>query len=199
MVTASEAKSQSLFAIDAVFGAVLAACLAAGAYLVFVGQDSTSAVIRDHRVTIAKSRSDILNLRSERDRLSALVTDRKLTLAESGILPPEMPVENYFQNLSRLASQHHLQVLRQNPLSPRTYPGLLEQRFLFEVSGATADLVQLLKSIEEIEAWADVSFIKIADGKSRQNSGADDRVAMLTISIFSPLAMEPPAKGERAP
>ncbi|MBI1826229.1 MAG: hypothetical protein HY287_00365 [Planctomycetes bacterium] len=191
----SSSKKHNLVMFDGVFATVFAACLTAGAYLVFVRHDHTSSEIRDFRETIGKSRAEILNLKADRDRLNSLVTERKSVLAQSGILPPEMPIERYFENLSRLASEHHLQVLRQNPLSPRTYPGLLEQRFSFEVSGATTDLMFLLKSIENVEAWADVSFIKISDGKSRQESGSDDRVALLTISIFSPLAIEAHVKG----
>ena len=186
---------RNLMALDALFAAVLASCLAIGAYLAFVDPDQTTMEIRDFRGGILKSRAELLNLRTERDRLNSLVAERRAILSSSGILPAEMPVEKYFQDLSRLASEHHLHVLRQNPLSPRIYPGLLEQRYCFEVSGTTTDIVFLLQSIESIEAWADVSFIKITDEKSRQESSGDERVALLTISIFSALGAETPQKG----
>ena len=103
-----------------------------------------------------------------------------------GRLPTGTSVESYFQELSALALQNRLRVVRHNPLMARSYPGLLEQRFAYEVVGTLSDLAQFFKAIERTDFWADVSYLRIGDGRGSGRSGQRAmRTAVLTISIFS--------------
>ncbi len=105
-------------------------------------------------------------------------------LAESGSLPAVARVEDYFQFLSTTARNRNLRVLRHLPLSSRDYAGLLEQRYTFDVSGPTPNILAFLADIEESKYWADVSYLKIYRNIDQSVAGSD-RVASLTISMYS--------------
>ncbi|MFQ5495959.1 MAG: hypothetical protein ACE5EX_11325, partial [Phycisphaerae bacterium] len=94
-------------------------------------------------------------------------------------------VEAYFEALSAMAARHQLRVIRDHPLGPRHYPGLVEQRFLYEVTGATANLMRFLKDIESTSFWVDVSYLRIWSNEGAGNRAADKRKAVLTLSLFS--------------
>jgi hypothetical protein len=114
--------------------------------------------------------------------------ERQVELATSGQLPAQIPIEEYFQTLSRLAGRHHLRVVRHNPLGPRSYPGLLEQRYAYEVIGTMPDIARFFRAIEDAEFWADISYLKIDGGPPSADQGGeptDERDAILTISLFS--------------
>jgi hypothetical protein len=79
-------------------------------------------------------------------------------------------------------------VVRHNPLGPRSYPGLLEQRYAYEVMGRVADLARFLRDVEDAEFWADISYLKIDGGPPSADQGGEpngERDALLTISLFS--------------
>jgi hypothetical protein len=76
-------------------------------------------------------------------------------------------------------------VVRHNPLGPRSYPGLLEQRYAYEVIGTQPDLARFLRAIEDAEFWADISYLKIDGGKRQGGEPTDECDALLTISLFS--------------
>ncbi len=114
-------------------------------------------------------------------QLSSIESDTNIT----GNLPESPPVENYFQTLSLLANKHELRVLRHHPLTERNYSDLNEQRFLYEVSGTLPHLVQFFEAVESTDYWADISYLKIDQGRGMYRSVSKQRVAMLTISMFS--------------
>lgn len=123
------------------------------------------------------------NNQCQQERMKALAIEQDMI--HTGKLPTTPPVENYFQTLSMLAKQHHLRVLRHNPLTGRNYHGLNEQRFLYEITGTLPDLTKFFKAIESTDYWADISYLKIDQGHGMYRSMSKQRVAQLTISMFS--------------
>ncbi len=195
MVKMHQAGSWSALMIDLIGGCTVTACLLCFVWLIAIGADRTSDRIEQHRAVMHNARRQLTNARLERDRQRAIIETRQAQLARCGQLPKEAPVEEYFQTLANLATRHRLQVLRHHPLTSRSYPGLLERRYAYEVTGATPDLVLFFKAIEAADYWADVSYLKIdgglrATGTSVRRSGSAGsakRVAQLTISVFSAL------------
>ena len=118
---------------------------------------------------------------------------RQSQLAAVGPLPSEVPSESYLRTLSSLASENKLTVVRQLPLSPRDYPGLLEQRFAYEVSGTLPDLARFFKAVELSPSWTDISYLKVETGKSTE--GESHRSALLTFSVFSMGKVQPVTQG----
>lgn len=177
-----------VLAIDSLGAGFVAACLFGGAWLTMVSGDRVSNEIRRLNRTIGSTRRDLSALRAERDRQQAILAEHETQLADRGRLPAQSPTEEYFQTLSRLADQRRLRVVRHNPLSARTYPGLLEQRYAYEVHGSMPDMARFFKDIEDTGFWADVSYLRIVDGQGGDRG--DDRVALLTISVFSAPAEE---------
>jgi Tfp pilus assembly protein PilO len=174
-----------LLLLDVLGASTLAACLLTVAWLTLFHSDHAVGELRDLQQTINSAAQDLSSLRAAADRQRATLKERQAELATHGQLPAQVPVEEYFQNLSRLVAQHRLRVVRHNPLTPRSYPGLLEQRFAYEVMGTMPDLARFFRAIEEADFWADVSYLKIDGGPRQADAPTDERVASLTISIFS--------------
>ena len=174
-----------LLLLDVLGASTLGACLVTAAWLTLFHSDHATAELRDLRQTFNSAAQDLATLRAATDRQRATLKQRQAELATNGQLPAQVPAEAYFQNLSRLAAQHRLRVVRQNPLTPRSYPGLLEERYVYEVMGTMPDLARFFKAIEDADFWADVSYLKIDGGPRQGDAPTDERVASLTISIFS--------------
>lgn len=186
----------SLHFIDVVGGVTVAMCLLGVAWLTVIRNDRTQVQIDELTRRIEEARHDRRTLLNALDRQRTLLETRKGKLAEVDSLPTETPSEAYFQTLSRLASRHRLRVLRHNPLPPRRYPGLREQRFAYEVTGSLSDLLRFLKSIEETGFWADVSYLKVDGGTGPAMAVSGERTAVLTLSLFSAEPSETSSSGE---
>lgn len=179
--------------VDLIGGTIVLSCLGGTVWLTMLRQDHTAAELAQLKRDISVARRALAALRAERDRERVVLRERKRELAENGALPERAPVEQYFQTLSSIARRHHLQVLRQNPLPSQTYPGLLERRYAYEVSGQTPDIERFLLEIEQTDFWADVGFLKIqASGPTGDAWG--NRMASLTISVFSALSSDEESK-----
>jgi len=178
-------RNVSVLMIDLAGGALCIGLLGTLAWLALFRGDRTVAEIRELGGTIADARRDLESLRASLDEQRTILQQRQAELATGGQLPDRTPIEEYFQTLSHVASTHRLRVVRHNPLSPRSYPGLIEQRYAYEVSGAMPDIVRFLKAIEDAKFWADVSYLKIDSGSRQGEAGSRERVASLTISVFS--------------
>lgn len=184
----------SLWAVDAM-GAVLATACAAGIlWFTTIRVPQTGDDILKATSVLRERQKDLILLRDVRDRQFQLVVQRRNELARVGHLPENAVVDAYFQELARLASIHEITVLRNDPLSSQTYPGLFEQRFAFEISGTFHDLVRFLRAIESTDFWADVSYLKLQKSPKGQIGEADARAAELTVSLFS-AAPSTPATG----
>lgn len=184
-------RNKSLSLIDVVAGCVVTMCVGGFLWFGLVQNERTRRVTEQLTAQLDAAQRDSAAMLTVLDTQKALLAARAAELARSGQLPATAPVEEYFESLSILTRKLHLRVLRHRPLSPRRYPGLLEQRYTYDVSGSTQDLIHFLQEIEAGTYWADVGFLKIESGTSTRAGGDDPRIASLTISLFSALAVEP--------
>lgn len=185
--------------IDVIGGIAVAACVTGFFWSLATGSDLTRVEISRLTRAVGKASREVKALRAEETALREVLAQHRKDLDAGGELPTQAPVEEYFQTLSASATNRGLRVLRHNPLSARAYPGLLEQRYLFEVAGSTQNVIRFLESIEKSDYWADVSYLVI-DGHSRAgdrragslgrrtadpNVIGTTRQATLIISLFS--------------
>lgn len=187
--------------IDLIGGTVIAACVVGFFWLLAVGSDRTRTEIAQLKRSVAKALADVRSVQAVQSRHEATLREYKSQLAVSGHLPAQAPIDEYFRLLSAIATEHSLRVLRHNPLPSRSYPGLLEQRYRYEVAGSTRGVVRFLEAIERTDFWADVSYLKIDAGSPRggpissdQSSPVDTRQALLTISLFSAPPQDKPVE-----
>lgn len=181
--------------VDILCGCIVAVCLSTLVWYTLIREDRTESEIQDITRRIHSIRRDTRRLRAEGQRYNAMLATYREELAETGQLPSETPIEEYFQTLSQLSSDHQLRVIKHQPLAPMEYNGLREQRYSYEVSGPFPKLVAFLKSIENTDFWADVSYLKLDAVKGRPSEGADKSAhstALLTISLFSAPQQEVP-------
>jgi len=181
--------------IDLAGAAVLAACAFAFIYLTFYQGGHTAAELGELKGLIKAAGGDLADAQAARERQRASLKSQQAELAAGGQLPTQVSLEAYFQRLSRLAQDHHIRVVRQNPLSSRQYPGLLEQRCAYEVMGSMPDLARFFSAVETEEAWADIGFLKITNAESGPNGVDADRLASLTISLFTASKVDAAATG----
>lgn len=174
----------SQWMLDLAGGGFLAVVLGMFVWMTLLRTEKTAITLGELERTVQSARVEIDGLRAERDRQRITLKDRRSELQKSGQLPAQAPVEEYFRTLSDLAARNRLRVVRHNPLNNRTYPGLLERRYAYEVTGSLPDLVQFFQAIEASEFWADIAYLKIDQGPSLPNA-VRERVATLTISVFS--------------
>jgi len=182
-----------LLLLDALGASLSGAGLLAACWMTFFHNEHATTELRDHTAMISSATQNLAALRMAVEGQRATLKERQEELATSGQLPAQIPIEEYFQTLSRLADRHRLRVVRHNPLAPRSYPGLLEQRYAYEVMGTMPDIAQFFRAIEDAEFWADISFLKIDGGSPSANQDGEqtgERDAMLTISLFSAAAAE---------
>ena len=195
MVAITRSNKLHLLILDALGASLSAAGLGAALWLFLIHNQHAASELRDYNQMIASATQDLAALRSAGDRQRATLKERQAELAGGGQLPVEISLEEYFQTLSRLAVQHRLRVVRHNPLTSRTYPGLLEQRYAYEVIGTMPDLARFFRAIEDAEFWADISYLKIHNGQPQGGETTEERIASLTISLFSAAANDPAVSG----
>ena len=181
-----------LLAIDIVGGGVVAACLCGFLWLMAVHSDQTTREIREATRTIQTVQQELASLKNVRESQRTILQTRRAELARDGQLPEQIPLEEYFQALMGLTKQHRLKVLSHHPVAHRQYPGLLEQRYTYELSGSTHDLIRFLSEVERTSYWADVSYLKVERGHAPAGGVSDERMARLTLSLFSALPVETP-------
>lgn len=184
------ANQLSLGIVDVMGAGTVAACLTGFVWVIAIHNSQTTSEIATLKKSVRSAQQELRSLGIARDQQAAVLESRQAELTETGQLPPEAPVERYFQTLSTLATEHSLRIVRHNPLSPRAYPGMLEQRYAYDVTGSMPDLMRFLRSIEETAFWADVSYLKINRGNGAEDIAVHGRVAELTISLFSALPAE---------
>lgn len=174
-----------ILAMDVIGGCITAACLLGMVWILTIRTHQTSKEMERLTKTQRVVHRQLSLLQKECDRKRSLILQVQSDMDQNGKLPDHPPIEEYFQTLSMLANKNHLHVLRHNPLTNRSYPGLQELRFLYEVSGGMPDLVRFFKAIEDMHYWADISYLKIDRGSRMYRSQSKDRLAQLTISMFS--------------
>ncbi len=188
--------SLSLWALDAAGGALTLLLLALGAWSAWPQRSPGDQHPQNLTAALASAKNDLATLRSSLEQQKALQARYQSDLNAAGAMPDQSPQETHLQLLSGLAAQNHLSVVRQLPLSPREYPGLLEQRFAYEVTGTMPDLARFFKAVESSTSWTDISYVKVDQGKGVDNTG--QRNALLTFSAFSMARQQPPAAAQPA-
>lgn len=179
-----------MLAIDVVGACLVGACVAAFFWLMVGKSDMVRDEIRKASSDLASAETEFSRLRIEHSTEHANLADRKAQQARIGKLPSRAPTEQYFQSLSQLAVSRHLKVLQHNPLASVEYPGLLEQRFTYEVAGEWPNIVLFLRDIELSDAWADVAYLKVSHGGKTAGNESNERPVALTISMFSAMPLQ---------
>ena len=185
----------SLYIIDALGGCLVASFVCGSIWLTMVRNDETATEVRNLARTISRARQDRRTLREAFDRQHGVLEDLQTRLSTDGHLPERAPVEEYFQTLSTIAVNHELRVIEHSPLPSRRYPGLVEERYGYQVTGTWPALIRFLRSIEATGYWADVSYLRVGRGTGPEEAAARERVADLTISLFSAEQRDPQAEG----
>jgi len=183
----------SLMGVDLAGGALTALLLAWGAWTSLASSGEGVQTAKNLHAQIATAKTDLASLQTSLESQIAQEGKYRAELASAGAMPAPSPQETHLKVLSSLAAQNHLSVVRQLPLAPREYPGLLEQRFAYEVTGAMADLARFFKAVEASPGWTDIGYLKLEQG---QRESSAERTALLTFSAFS-LPGRSPASGSQ--
>lgn len=168
--------------VDVVGGAVFATIVLACAWLLTMRFREQSDDMATLTTELNRAQSDLAALRLVHDRQAEQLRLRRKEIATSGWLPDHAPVESILKSIGEAAAARELTVVAQKPLSARTYPGVREERYAYDVVGASGGIAGLLGDIERSGWWCDVSFLSVES----ITDDAPPRVrASLTLSLFS--------------
>lgn len=185
MVTSWYSGSWPLRIVDLIGGGTAAACVCGLVWLTILRTDQTSVDIHNLSRSVRTAHLQLVALDAEHERQQNLFEEHQTRLSTRGRLPDEAPVEDYFRALARLATEHSLRVLRHSPLGSRSYPGLLEHRYTYEVAGSIPNLMRFLHGVESATYWADIGYLQIDASAGTHAEDLQMRVARLTFSLFS--------------
>lgn len=188
----SQPRQLPVLVVDLLCGSVMAICVTGLLWMTMVRSDDSRDLIRAMKSRVGEAQRELSSVRAERDQRRTLLLERRQRLADNGQLPEKLPLVEYFQTVSRLAQSHDLRIVRQKPAPPREYPGLLEHRVEYELSGSFPDLVRFLQSIEDTDFWGDIGYLKVQGDNGPATDRAPARHALLTFSLFSALPPEEP-------
>ena len=175
----------TLIVTDVVGAGMLAVCLVTSVWFLFVRSDETTREISVLRSRVGDVRQELTSVRQLVEKKSSELITTRRELDATGQLPSRTPVDQYSQTVLDLAARFRLRVIRQNPVAPRTYPGLLEQRYAYELHGATRRFVAFFAAVEQTNFWADICYLRFDNGGTSGPDSSDDRVASFTVSLFS--------------
>jgi Tfp pilus assembly protein PilO len=185
MVGMMSFRRTSLRVIDLLGGSLVASCLFVFVWVTALQPNQTQAQIEELVRRVDKAQRDLAAPVADTARQRLLLEEYREKLERLGQLPDGVDIESYFQHLSQLSDHHNLRVVRQEPLSRQIYPGLSEERYAYDVVGVFPDILAFLKSIEETDYWADVSYLKVEQRTQSKTQTGRERVASLVISLFS--------------
>lgn len=174
-----------LIVTDVVGACILAACLVTSVWFLFVQSNRTTKEIGVLRARVSHVRRELTSVRQIAEQKSSELTAIQKELEVTGQLPTRTPVDQYSQTVLDLAARFQLRVIRQNPVALRMYPGLLEQRYAYELRGGTNDFVAFFAAVEQTSFWADISYLRFHDGGTSLGDSTGNRVASFTVSLFS--------------
>jgi|GEM_PF-3896802 len=165
--------------VDAVGALLVGGALLLSAWFGIVQTAEARTALRDTRKQIATSGQMLAALDVQREKQRRLLQEHERVLKELGGGSQPWTAEEYLQTVASLAKKYDVRVVQHKQLGERQYPGLGEQLYSFHVQGSTKNLWLLLRAIEEIHAWADVSYLKLESGGGKAN-----RMAAITVSMF---------------
>jgi len=172
-------------AIDLATAAVLIVCAGVTVWMVGFRENRADVEFRDLTQQIDQMRRDISIIDGAIDANRLSIAQRRVEINALGKLPDRTPVERDLRTLVELASTRGVSVLRVTPLPSRAYPGLLEVRYSLETSATLANLMNFLKAVEDDPLWADVGYVRLERAKDDRAAREGDRMAVLTVSLFS--------------
>ena len=175
----------TLIVTDVVGAGLLAACLVTSVWFLFVQSNETTKEIGVLRSRVGQVRRELTSVRQMAEQKSSQLAAIQTELEATGQLPTRTPVDQYSQTVLDLAAHFQLRVIRQNPVALRMYPGLLEQRYAYELHGGTKDFVAFFAAVEQTSFWADISYLRFHDGGMSGPDSSGHRVASFTVSLFS--------------
>lgn len=171
--------------IDVVGGCIVTGCLIAFLYLSVIQTEANAQEVRRFAQAIKVTQRRMSKAQATAQEHQDALRNYKERLATQGHLPAHAPVEAFFRFLSATADHHNVRVVGQKPLTPRTYPGLCEHRFSYDVTGTFPNITRFLRAIERSDYWADVAYLKIDRPRSANASTSTNPAANLTISMFT--------------
>lgn len=171
--------------IHLIGGSVFLAALVSLLLLTLPGHSTYQDDIVDLRSSIQNGLDEYKMLSRQRDFLEVRLSNLRIQLKDLSTLSRNLPMTEYMNQLSHSALNHGLKVTSHAPLPPRTYSGLLERPFTFELTGNYVNLLRFLMEVESMDAWADISHLKIDTPRARARVNHNNRSALLTFSLFS--------------
>ena len=188
-------KNPTLVLVDLIGGALVLTCAVAFVWLTFLREDGADREIDSLTDAITSMRQDLAVLNAELDGGRSRLEAKQASLAEEGQLPPRGPVDEDLRVLSELARRHQVEIVRMTELPSRTYPGLLELRYTLEARASLANLMRLFQALEQADIWADISYLKVVAGRTPSRVQQPERLAQLTVSLFSSAEAPESAEG----
>ncbi len=167
------------WAIDAIGASLVLCALVLASWFGVVQSAEARMLLKERRALISTSRETLSDLNVQRSEQQRTLADHDRVVSELGGGHENTTIEGYLETVATLSREHDVHVFQHQQLGERNYPGLRERLFSLQVRGRTENLWRLLRSIEEIDAWADVSYLKLQCGVA-----GEDRLALLTISMF---------------
>lgn len=188
-------------AVDVLGFVVIAGCIAATIAILSDQSERRSQTIPDLLRVIDDTSIAIKRLEQQLENKQEEIGSLRKELYAPGHLPQATSMEQYIRELSELAAGHGVQVVLQKPLPSVTYPGLMEERLSYTVSGTGNAILRFLHDVEEADQWADVGYLNIrrqSPGRSvsagANRKGDTNVTALLTFSLFSHRASDESSK-----
>ncbi len=174
----------SVWGVDLSCGAVVAALACSALWLLVNYIDRSGQELTDKRKALSSARQTLATLQVANASQQAAILQQTTDLIDRGTLPSQFPTGSYFQDLTLLATEAGVTIQSQIPMVAAEYPGLVEARSQFEISGSLQAILTFFDAIERSTYWADVGFFSLAQGGGADPSSRDHS-AKFTISMFS--------------
>ncbi len=184
MVTRRGNTQWSIWGVDLACGAMVALLACVAIWLIITYVDRSGQELTEIRKELARTRQSLARYQVAESAVQAKIKKQTADLAQQGTLPDQFPIGSYFRDLTSMAIKAGVTVQSQVPMVATEYPGLVEQRSQFEVSGSLQSILTFFEAIEQSSYWADIGYFSLAQGSSRGTSTLE-RHAKFTISMFS--------------
>lgn len=175
-------KLTSLFVIDVLGAAVVAACAGVGLWYGLFKSNSAPVQIRDLSAEVEEREQTLGKMRAALDEQQAAHRQREATLGERDLLPENTPVERDLRAISDLARQNRLELNDFTPVGTRRYPGVLEVRYRLRSSGRFADYLGFLRGFQDASFWADIARLKLVSTSAQTQ---ENKSSELIVSLYS--------------
>jgi len=184
MVTRRGNSRWSIWGVDLACGAIVALLACVALWLLITYVDRSGQELAGMRKELARVRQSLARYQVAESAVQAKIKKQTADVAQQGTLPDQFPIGSYYRDLTTMAIKAGVTVQSQVPLVAAEYPGLVEQRSQFEVSGSLQSILTFFEAIEQSSYWADIGYFSLTQG-SRRGTSTLERRAKFTISMFS--------------